>query len=348
METQGQPPVDYVVDLFEDHDVVFLGEQHRVKHDPLLVQSLLEPLHEAGVNVLATEFGRREDQPLIDSLLQLPRWDEELARRIVFQMYPLWGYREYVDVYRAAWEVNHGAGQDGQAFEVLGINDSPEWSHVQTEEDRSDSKVLRKVWEDSGEDLWAEVILDAVAEGKKALVYCGIHHGFTEYRQPVVVDGEFVRFDPNKRCGNYVYDALGKRAITVYLHAPWRGAEGYGAAMRHPAGGVIDTLMLYMGPRPVGFDVSAGPLAALEVRNAVYKHGYDSLRLGDFCDGWIYTKPISEYEGVTPIEAWVNEDNLERAQSQSPAPAFRDATAEEINRSIAWYAGIQRQWGHLR
>ncbi len=69
LEVEGDAPEDYVVGLFSDHDVVFLGEQHRVKHNVLLVQSLIEPLYETGVRTLATEFGRREDQALIDSLL---------------------------------------------------------------------------------------------------------------------------------------------------------------------------------------------------------------------------------------------------------------------------------------
>ena len=64
LEAEGETPERYVVGLFSDHDVVFLGEQHRVKHDVLFVQSLIEPLYDAGVRVLATEFGRREDQPL--------------------------------------------------------------------------------------------------------------------------------------------------------------------------------------------------------------------------------------------------------------------------------------------
>jgi hypothetical protein len=108
LESHGKPPERYVVDLFADHDVVFLGEQHRVKHDPLLVQALLPKVYEAGVHVLAYEFGRREDQPLIDSLLAEKEWDEDLAREIVFRQFMAWGYREYVDVYKAAWALNQG------------------------------------------------------------------------------------------------------------------------------------------------------------------------------------------------------------------------------------------------
>lgn len=348
LEAEGETPERYVVGLFSDHDVVFLGEQHRVKHDVLLVQSLIEPLYEAGVRVLATEFGRREDQPQIDSLLSASEWDVDLAREIAFRQFAWWGYREYVDIYRSVWMLNRGLPAGAPQFRILGINDSPDWSLVTTDADRNDPEIMREVWRDGGEEQWAGVILDAVRSDEKVLVYCGIHHAFTEYRQPTVVEGEFRRFDRTLRCGNHVFAALAKRAVTIFLHAPWNGSEGYGSRMRHPADGVIDALMLAEGPRPVGFDLDEGPFGELSVKDAVYRHGYEDFKLGDFCDGWIYTKPISEYVGVTPIPGWVNESNLERARAQTPNPSFRQASVEEFNKGIARDAGISRRWGHLR
>jgi hypothetical protein len=348
LDAGSETPESYVVGLFSAHDVVFLGEQHRVKQDVLFVQLLIEPLYDAGVRVLATEFGRREDQPLIDSVLGAPEWDEDLAREIVFRQFIFWGYREYVDVYRSAWMLNQGLPDGVPRFRILGINGSPDWSFVTSEADRDDPAIMREVWRGCGEEQWADVILDAVRSGEKVLVYSGIHHAFTEYRQPIVIGGEFRHFDSSLRCGNHVFAALGKRAVTVFLHAPWKGAGGYGSRMRHPADGVIDAVMLAEGPRPVGFDLDEGPFGELRVQDAVYRHGYEDFKLADFCDGWIYAKPISEYVGVTPIPGWVNESNLERARAQSPNPRFREASVDQFNAGIAQDAEIHRRWGHLR
>ncbi len=217
-----------------------------------------------------------------------------------------------------------------------------------TEADRDDPAIRREVWRGSGEGYWAEVILEAVRSGERVLVHCGIHHAFTEYRQPILAEGSFSHFDASLRCGNHVFAALGKRAVTVFLHAPWNGPEGYGAPVRHPADGAIDALMLARGPRPVGFELQDGPFGELQVEDAVYRHGYEGFRLADFCDGWIYTRPISQYQGVTPIPGWVNETNLDRARAQSPNPRFRQATIEELNRGMARDAEIHRRWGRLR
>lgn len=349
LNQNGKEPVEYVVGLFADHDVVFIGEHHRVKHDVEFIQSLFEPLYSAGVRVFGTEFGRREDQRLIDSLVTSPEWNENLARTIVFNQMVTWGYREYVEVYKAAWRLNAGLGPEQKRLKVLGLNDSPNWGFIRKPQDFDDGTVKKKVWKGGGEDLWARTILEEVNAGEKVWIYSGIHHAFTEYVQPAVSKGKFFRFD-DTRMGNYVYKAISKKAVTVFLHAPWKGPKGYNDEYTYPADGVIDALMLGTEDvtRPVGFSLKGSPFGALEVTNAVYKHGYDPLRLEHFCDGWIYTKPISEYEGVTPIEGWIHDGNVGAARKQTSNLKMRDSSVQEFNAMIAHSANVSRRWRGLR
>jgi hypothetical protein len=159
-----------------------------------------------------------------------------------------------------------------------------------------------------------------------------------------------VRFEET-RMGNYVYRAIGKRAVTVFLHAPWTGPGGYDDAMVHPADGVLDALMLNRagGPHAVGFNLADSPFGRLRIQNAVYRQGYgDEFTPARFADGWIYTKPISEYAGVTVIPGWINEANIEYARRQLPNPALRDASIEMLNSGIAQDADVPRRLARLR
>ncbi|HEU4365731.1 MAG TPA: hypothetical protein VFT13_09750 [Candidatus Krumholzibacteria bacterium] len=345
----GQHPVPYILGLFDDHDVVFLGEIHYLHHDARLPESLIKRLYNRGVRVFATEFGRCEDQTRIDSLVTAPEWDEALARAIQFDQSVEWGYQEYVDIYFHAWLLNQSLPEGAAPFRVLGLNDSPDWSQVRTREDFDDPAIMATVWSGGGEHRWAEVILQAVASGNKVLVYCGIHRAFTRYRQPVVIDGKFVRLD-DTRMGNHVYRAIGDRAVTVFLHAPWPGPRGYDDERVHPAGGVIDALMLARpgGPRTVAFDLAGSPFGEIRPRDCVYMHGYEDFKLSDFCDGWMYVKPISDYEGVRPIPDWINESNLARARRQTPTLAAREYSAAEFNAMIARNADMRRVCARLR
>ena len=138
--------------------------------------------------------------------------------------------------------------------------------------------------------------------------------------------------------------------MTVFLHAPWAGPNGVDDVLGYPAEGVIDAVMRHLpgGPRPMGFDLAGSPFGDIRVRSTFYAKGYDDFRLAMFCDGWIYTKPLSSYEGVTPIRDWVNASNLARARLQSPNPDWREYTAAQFNAELARSADLRRHWGRLR
>jgi len=346
LDENSQSPTELVLSLFDDHDVVILGEQHKIKHQVLFVQSLLEPLRRRGVHTLATEFARREDQALLDDVVTGAEWDEAGAREIGFRQFVPWGFREYVDIYKAAWQCNQDRGSEEQVFRVLGMNGSPQWHLFETEADLENPDIRREVYSALNEDAWAQVVIDAVARGEKVLVYCGIHHGFSRYRQPIVKDGKFSHFDRSLRAGNYMREALGDRVATVYMHAWWSGPKGYGDKKTWPAGGVIDAVMRARdgGPQPVGFRLTGTPFGQIASDDNVYHHGYDDFRLEQFCDGWIYTKPLSQYEGVTPILDWITEENLERARRGTIKPRQRTRNAMQYNYSIAKDASGPSQW----
>jgi hypothetical protein len=345
-----QTPEEYVVSKFKDYDVVFVGEQHRIKENVELIQRLIPLCYAQGIYTLGTEFARREDQPLLDSLLYGAAYDESLARRIGFLQFTFWGYQECLDIFHAAWRVNHDLAAGARRFRVLGLNNSPDWSLVKTEADREKHSVMVEVWHHQDETDWARVLLDeVVARGEKALVFSGIHHAFSEYKQPVSDKGKFIRFG-DTRLGNAVYEKIGKRCMTIYLHAPWNAAEGYDAPMVYPVDGVIDALMAQLGPRgyPVGFDTHGTPFGKLPGETSLYKFGYDHFTLENYCDGYIFQMPISLYTGVTPIKDFVNASNLEIARQQSPNPYFRTASCADFNSAIAEDADMPGRFSRFK
>ena len=344
-------PEDYVISKFKDHDVIFLGENHRIKENVELVQHLIALLYKNGVHTLCTEFARREDQPLLDSLLNAPKYSESLAREITFRSLVFWGFQEYVDIFEAAWELNQSLRPAEPRFRILGLHDSPDWSLIKTEADRDNPEIKRKVWRGGGEHIWARVVLDSVvARGEKALVYCGLHHAFSEYKQPIYDNDaqKFLRFE-DERMGNFVYREIGKRVITVCMHAPWISAKGYGAPATYPVDGAIDALMVELGPTayPIGFDTKGTPFGMLTDTGSVYHHGYEPFTLEQFVDGYIFQVPLSQYKGVTPIADFVNSSNVDYARQQSPSPQVRDWTVEQFNEAIAEDANMPRRLSHL-
>mgnify|MGYP001201344188 CR=1 FL=1 len=66
---EGKAPVDYILDKFKDHDIVLLGEMHYIRQQVELYHHVIPLLADRGITIVATEFGRRADQELIDDLL---------------------------------------------------------------------------------------------------------------------------------------------------------------------------------------------------------------------------------------------------------------------------------------
>jgi hypothetical protein len=338
-------PEQFVLDAFVEHDVVFLGEWHYVRQNPTMVRKLLPLLHQRGVDILCLEFARRVDQPMIDSLLVGKTYDESLARLITFRQYVHWGFQEYIDIYRGAWQLNQTIAPGSRRFRILALNNSPDWSHVRTAADRDNPDVLKRVWHGEDERDWANVILKQVV-GKKqqALVYCGAHHAFTEYRQPIVNAGTFIRFG-DVRAGNYVFDAIGKRTITILLHAPWSGADGYDAPSVRAGDGYIDAVLEELEPeyRRFGVETRETPFGSIPGISSVYNHGYKRFTLATICDGYICDGPLGEFEGVTPIRDFINEKNILEARAQSPDPGFRNASPADFYADAVRTANVKRQ-----
>jgi hypothetical protein len=352
----GASPPDYVLSKFADHDVVLLGEYHRIRHDPLLVQELIPRLPAVGVHLLGIEFANAADQPLIDSLLSGPRYDEALARRIQWNQWPFWGFREYVDLYRVAWEVNRSLPDTARRFRILGLNARTDWSHVWTPEDREDPEIMARVWPDGDSDaVMAETILrEVVAEGEKALIYSGINHAYTRFHQPIydAERGELVDSITN-RMGNRVYREIGDRAFVIYLHAPWPAAAGYQAPGVYPADGVIDAVFATLPPgeRRVGFDVVDSPFGDLPAASSYWGHANPDFRLRDYCDGWIFQRPLSAYEGVHVIDGWFTADNRLAAIGQiaNPDPRVKDTTktVADLEASLASDTDFARRFARF-
>ena len=84
------------------------------------------------------------------------------------------------------------------------------------------------------------------------------------------------------------------------LHRPvWCGKEPWSYCL--PLDGAIDCLAAEAG-RPIGFDVAGTELGARLIGPAVYyAHGYAKLRLDEMTDGYVWTKPIEQYQDVAVI-----------------------------------------------
>ncbi len=356
LDEHASSPEEYIASKFVDHDIVFLGEYHRIRHDALLVQNLIPILYRDGIYILGIEFLRARDQPDVDDLLAGDTFDEALAHHLLWSQWPFWGYEEYADILRAAWLLNSSFPPEARRFRVVGLNAVMDWSHVWTKEARADPEIMKRVFpEGDSDEIMAETIRHEILSKKeKALIYSGINHAYTRFQQPILNEatGELVTLN-STRMGNRIFAEIGERAFTIFLHAPWPAVTGYTDPAVYPADGVIDALFATLPPgkRRVGFDVKDSPFGQLRAATSLWARAAKDFRLEMYCDGWIYQMPLSRYEGVQVIPGWFNEANrLEAiAQSANPDPRWknRERTVEQLMDGMASDTDFKRRFARF-
>lgn len=335
-------PEEYVTGKFGEHDIVFIGEYHRIKHDVDLILKLIPILHEKGIHTLGIEFGDYEQQPLVDSLLALPVFDRELAKKIMFNYSPFWGYEEYINIYKVAWEVNHSVEQNNpEKFRVINLG-----AHY-------DPCKPGGAWRDVDPDAFlADVIFkEIVGKNLKALIYSGSHHAFTRYHQPLYdFEHDTLVGFTKKRMGNIIYDSLKDRTFNIYLHAAWISADGWDAPGVLPVNGAIDSIMNLFGDRPVGFDVVNSPFAKLTCTNSYYAFGYPGFTLDQFCDGYIFQSGFKDYQPITMEHGYITPQNISKAKKNLSCIGLSQENIDSLtveNANEVLFEDIRNHFSHL-
>jgi hypothetical protein len=332
-----QSPEDYILSCFEKHDIVFLGEFTKIRQQVQLVSAIIPRLAEKGI-ALGFEYALSDSQPDIDALLAAPSWDETRARAIVREWIVTWGYQEYIDIFRAAWQANRSLGPGARPFRLVGLSPRQGWEHLKTDRDARDPDTVKKIFAQGIPDAhMARIILEKLAPNRgRALVFCGTQRGFTRFRsREYEKSAASMKLDERRRAGNIVHDALGARTFTVMMHAPWPDRRSR-TGLSWAAGGVIDALLekLPPGRRQAGWDTAGTALGALAVTTPSYLEGYRGLTLADLCDGYIVQGPLSDAAVVTAIRDFVPDDEAARAVRDFPGPKPRGLTLQQVNQSI--------------
>jgi len=336
----GREPVDYVSNLFDRHQIVFIGHSLPSRKTGLFLQELIPAVNTAGVNMLGIEWACMDDQSLLDELVNADQFDEGIARSALFR----WGLRyhfafvEYLDILRAVWAVNRARVSEAAPFRIVALDYDIDIDAVTENADL----LSPYAWEHlrprgPASRHMADVVLkEFVDQGYKALVLTQTRNALTRMRRrrhttldqidTQVVDGRVVG------CGNHVYSAIADRAATVLIHQPLP-ADGEHGLFALAADGYLDAAFAHTkNPHfPVAFDVNSGPIGRLPCSTSI-----DNGDISQLSNGWIFLERPMDTRGPTPLEGVVDETNISEARKWSLDPLLRqpDSTTRDFDMAI--------------
>jgi hypothetical protein len=346
-------PEEYIIEKFKQKDVILLSEDHAVKHNLELARNIIPALYKAGIYNFGMEFGAAEDQGLLDSLVNAPAYDEATARRIMFNYNVGWVFKEYMDVYRAAWELNRSLPANARKFRILNISYRYNWAGCDERYFgvRTPATIQKIFYKGNTEFFRANLIKEQVIDKhEKILVLCGFGHAYTRYNTPYYDYREenFYRFDTH-RMGNLLYKMAPSKVFTILLHYPFEGKTlGY-AQLLPPANGYIDKVMKKFNHQRVGFDLAGTPFGNLR-DTSQYSIGYKDFKLSDMADGYIYQKPFEAYEGCTIDPLFLTDENWPETVKNYPdkdiekVPVSKEAYIEKISS----YVNLEWRYRNLK
>ena len=309
LKQHAKTPMQYVLDKFKDHDVVILGEMHEVRENCEFFADLIDPLyHQAGVRYFAMELLRYRNTPLVNRLVTGKEYDQQLVLRIFRDCaHPDLGYKEYMDIIKAIWELNNKLPPQAEKFKVIAL-DKGDWESIDlpTSPSTKEYEEFVKVHDS----FMADVIeREVLAKHGKALVQIGYMHSFTRYR--------LVKTAP--RFGGILYEKYGDRIFQVCLHQPHFGPEvltGGQPTSRPLIIDFIEKIMTENGNKPVGFDIEDSPFANLRDRSSLYFASNNEAVFSDIAQGYVFIKPLKSLNfRMTWVDGFINEENFERAEA---------------------------------
>lgn len=323
LKEKGMSPNKYLISKFKKADIILLAEDHAVKENLLFIHNLIPELYQNGIYMLGMEFGAYEDQNLLDSLITAPEFDEKLARKIMFNYNVMWPIKEYIDIYKVAWELNKSLPSDVPKFRILNISYKYNWKGFYG---KREPENMKKVFYQGNPESFRFSVLEeeVLSKSQKILVLTGTPHAFTFYNFPrydYTAPG-FVHYE-YRDLGNLLYKKYGNRILSVALHQPFPNYPNKVPSLISPCNGVIENVFESIGNPSLGFDLKDTPIDDFSDMS-YYSMGYSDFTLSKIFDGYIFLKPIRQLSSCTIDINFIEEQSCDEILDNVPDPDWHN------------------------
>jgi hypothetical protein len=330
-------PYSFVAEKFDNHPIVFIGELHKRKQDLEFFRDLIPYLyHTKKINMIGWEFGAADYQKDADSVVTAPEFDRKKAIAIMRKSMYYWSYEEYLDIFKAIWELNKTISSPADKVRFLQLNKPYRPKYWNS----ADKKIMLEERNMSFDNILPGIIeKEVIGKNKKILIYCGLHHSLTKFKIPSLF---FMKGDT--RAGQILYAKYPDSIYQICLLSPFPPRWAMYRELRHdqdyslvyPFRGVFNQLLDTL-KKP--FAVSSGSKAFAGLRDYSSFYAFDTwggVAFKDFCDGAIMHTPFDKIEPVHIIPDWVTtNEEVDEVKSLLPdADAAKIKTPQDIIKYI--------------
>ncbi|HCW09088.1 MAG TPA: hypothetical protein DGG95_17155 [Cytophagales bacterium] len=299
-------PLVYVANKFDQHQVVLLGELHRRKQDLDLFKQLIPYLYKTkAIKMIGWEFGAHRYQKAADSIVTASNFDRKKAIAIMRKTIYYWNYEDYLEVFKVIWKLNQEILAKGDTVRFLQLNGV----YVPRRWDSENDSVRLHERQSSFDNIMPGIVeKEVLAENKKIIIYCGLHHALTKFETP-----KFLFLKDHGRAGQALYTKHSKDLFQICLLSPfpprwllyYEISKSTKGNFVFPFAGVFNQLLDTL-QHPFAVDASNPAFGNLKDHDSFYAFDtFSGVALKDMFDGCIMPAAFDQIVPVDVIDDWV-------------------------------------------
>ena len=124
LDNHGQSAQEYVIRLFDQHQIVIFGEEHNVKeHKDFVIDLIPRLYYEAGVRCIGWEFSWYSQNQRLEELVNAPNYDEDAVLQLARERSPDWNSKEHWEIIKAVWRLNRSLPPESEKMRLIGLQD---------------------------------------------------------------------------------------------------------------------------------------------------------------------------------------------------------------------------------
>ena len=338
VEGQSCSAKDYVIDLFETHDIVILCERFHAEFTQyeLFLDIVKDPYFIDNVGNVYTEVGVSNMNAKVNSFLNTPMNDSITEREEVSKIFREYDDTPYWHCHSCPWlmteihELNQSLPQDKKiglhpvdvAFNWADYQTSSKYGTYLFAQDKRDSIMSNTIIQ-----LFEKQKIDS-SKRTKALVIMNYRHAF-------IKDFEYIdkeKYGSRQNVGRFLVDAYSDKVASVYI-------MGLGMPKLHKEysvvqGGKWDAAFESASKTDLGFNLKNSPFGKDDfdvIPKDIIKEKYTYQ---DIFTGLIYYKPIQEHLLVYGWNGFVTEEfepEMRRRSSLLMETIGNEMPEEEFN-----------------
>jgi hypothetical protein len=308
LSSHAQPPIAYMLQLFDTHNLVVLAERTHSETTQweFIYELTSHPAFIAKVGHVFTEYGSVTQQQALDDILCTPSLAEPALNQKLIELlrnFPLWPYgwhnNNIFDYLRKLYHLNRTLPADNRI--ALHFSDVPwQW-------DEKTSLDYTRYWSTDiprRDRIMADHIIDRFREilqsngpRKKALVILNTRHAFKT---------------GGNNTGDFLYQAYPTQTANVMLNMTaydFSGVSGeYQATYNRPIhDGLWDAAFWKLGNSPLGFNLKGSPFG----KDLFDLHTYFALsgkvKYEHVFTGMVFYRPLGDHMVASAIAGYYDE-----------------------------------------